>query len=48
MEKINLLFQKLKDINVTQHLDIEVKASGYLKKELTNINELDILDDYHA
>jgi hypothetical protein len=43
-----LKLKKLSDIIVTKHLDNDVKASGYIKKELSNVNELDILDEYHA
>lgn len=37
----------LKDIEVIKHLDIEVKASGFIKQQLKKNQELDLLDEYN-
>lgn len=36
---------KLPNLDITKHLDIEVKASGHLKKELYNIKDLALIDE---
>lgn len=39
---------KLSEIEVKHHLDVEMQASGFVKKELKNkVKELDILDEYN-
>lgn len=37
--------KKLENLDIAKHLDIEVKASGHLKKELHNIKDLALIDE---
>lgn len=36
---------KLEEIQRVRNLDIEVKASGFVKKELGNLKDWDLLDE---
>ena len=39
-------FKNLHDIQVEKNLDNEVKASGFLKKELNDKDDIDLLENY--